>query len=216
MNTIYSLLNAVTSDIYRISGLFLMLTALFHFTLIYRRSLSLKNWKLVEYIWVVLAFISTLGIVDQSRRANAMATLTQAEMQLDNHKEQLIDWFDNYQQLTCVEQVNDTQCSAFNKVHRDIELLLLEDFEAPNIDHNILHHLTPLSSLMTEAVITQISLRINHYSDSKAHYLATKLQTQQSALQRLINLLTPLLLAFALALKMTKVTAEYLAYSKKM
>jgi len=214
MDTIYSLLNAITSDIYRISGLFLILTALFHFMLIYKRSLSLKHWKLVEYIWVGLAFISTLGIVDQSRRANAVATLAQVEMQLDKHKVQLIDWFDNYQQLTCNEQMNDKQCSAFNKVQRDIELLLLENVQAPDIDKNILNHVSHLSLLMTDTVTAQITLRIHHYNDSKERYLAINKQTQLSTLQRLINVLTPLLLAFALALKMTKVTAEYLAYNQ--
>jgi len=168
----------------------------------------------VEYIWVGLAFISTLGIVDQSRRANAVATLAQVEMQLDKHKEQLIDWFDNYQQLTCNEQVNDKQCSAFNKVQRDIELLLLENVQAPDIDKNILNHVSHLSLLMTDTVTAQITLRIRHYNDSKESYLAINKQTQLSTLQRLINVLTPLLLAFALALKMTKVTAEYLAYNQ--
>lgn len=216
MNTFYYLLNTITSDIYRISGLFLVLTALFHFFLIYKRSLSLKKWKLVEYIWVVLAFISTLGIVDQSRRTNAMATLTQAEIQLDKHKEQLIGWFDNYQELTCIEQFNEKQCNAFNKAQRDIQLLLLENIAVPDIDHNILNHVSHLSLIMTDMAIAEISLRINKYSDNKVSYLTTKLQTQQSTLQRLINLLTPLLLAFALALKMTKVTAEYLAYKHKV
>jgi len=89
------------------------------------------------------------------------------------------------------------------------------NIEAPDIDENILNHVSHFTSLMTDSVTAQISSRILRPNDSKTRYLATKRQSEQSALQQLINVLTPLLLAFALALKITKVTAEYLAFKQK-
>lgn len=211
----FEFLNDITSSIFRISMLFLIFTAVFHFVLIYKYPLSLKNWKLVEYIWVLLAFISTLGIVDQSRRANAMAQLTQTEIQLERDKQQVIDWFDNYQQLTCIEDIDEQQCVAFKRANYDLELMLTDNEVVPAIDQHLIKRINHLTALNNQGVIKHITARITQYTAAKLRYQTTQQRTMQSALQHLLNLLTPLLLAFALALKMTKVTAEHLALKRK-
>lgn len=215
MYFIYSLLNDLTSNIYRITGIFVFLTIVFHIVLVISRPLSLKNWKLVEYLWVLLAFISTLGIVDESRRVNAITTLTNVQISIDNLKINVTDWFISYQELTCNEQIHQIRCDTFTKIITDINLLTLEDENVPDLNKNLLNHLPGLSPWLNNSSLTVITDRIEKYTQKRNQYLNIKQQIKRSLFQKLINALTPLLLAFALALKMTKVTAEYIALKKK-
>jgi len=215
MHFIYSLLSDLTSDIYRISGLFIFLTITFHVFFIVYRPLSLKNWKLVEYVWVVLAFISTLGLVDESRRINAITTLTHTQIKVEADKEKIENWFNSYQQLACLEQINQLRCNTFTKIITDIDLLSLENDLAPALDSNLLKPLSNLSPWLNDISVSLVNKLIEDYTQQRNELLVLEQQIKRSFFQKLVNLLTPLLLAFALALKMTKVTAEHLALKRK-
>jgi len=215
MHFIYSLLSDLTSNIYRISGLFIFLTIAFHIFFIFYRPLSLKNWKLVEYIWVMLAFISTLGLVDESRRINAITTLTHTQIKVETSKEKITDWFNSYQELTCNEQTHHLRCTTFTKIITDIELLTLENDIAPALNKNLLKPLSSLSPWLNDTSVNLVNNLINEYTLQRDQLLILEQQVKRSLFQKLINALTPLLLAFALALKMTKVTAEHLALKRK-
>ena len=215
MHLIYSLLSDLTSDIYRISGLFIFLTIVFHGLFIFYRPLSLPNWKLVEYSWVILAFVSTLGLVDESRRINAMTTLTHTQIKVEDAKIKVTDWFDSYQDLTCNEQLDKLRCATFTKILNDIELLTLEEELTPEFDKSLLNSLSSLSPWLSNTSMGIINDRVDGYALQRDQFLMLKQQIKRSHFQKLINSLTPLLLAFALALKMTKVTAEHLALRRK-
>ncbi len=215
MYFIYSLLSDLTSDIYRISGLFIFLTIVFHGFFIIYRPLSLQNWKLVEYSWVILAFVSTLGLVDESRRINAMTTLTHTQIKVEDAKIKITDWFNSYQDLTCNEQIDNFRCTTFTKILNDIELLTLEEEITPEFDKSLLNSLSNLSPWLSSTSMGIINDRVDGYALQRDQFLVLKQQVKRSHFQKLINLLTPLLLAFALALKMTKVTAEHLALRRK-
>lgn len=215
MHFIYSLLSDLTSNIYRISGLFIFLTIVFHTLFIIYRPLSLQNWKLVEYVWVMLAFISTLGLVDESRRVNAITTLTHTQIKVEATKDKINNWFNSYQELTCNEQVHKLRCTTFTKIITDIELLTLENDLTPELDNNLLNSLPSLSPWLNNTSVDVVTNRIDEYVLQRKELLVLKQQIKRSLFQTLINILTPLLLAFALALKMTKVTAEHMALKRK-
>lgn len=215
MNSLLISLQSVLLNIYWVSALFVALAVLFHVTLIHQRQLKLKQWKQVEYIWVLLAFISTLGVIDESRRLNAQLQITQDESTVMLAGSQVSNWFDNYHRLHCQEQYSKEKCQAFEQMNTDLGFILDDLDESGGIPLAILAPLDKVELILNEQALSAVKQRIASYNNARDNYLLTVVDAQRSWFRLLFSALTPLLLACALALKLTKVTAEYRAYSKE-
>mgnify|MGYP001445567715 CR=1 FL=1 len=204
------------SSLHWVVAIFIGFLVIFHVILVGLLPLNTRQWKLVEYVWVSLAFISSLGFVDEARRYRAELHLNEVRGQLETSRRDVTDWFDSYQIYACEEaggdldrEVLEAACGWFTDRQKDLTLLQMENRIAPDLRPTLLagaDRLTPLLSPENVAIITD---RLATYQAHRQRYLELVEASRRGTLQKILIMLAPILFSAALALKMTKVTGEY-------
>lgn len=189
-------------------------TAIFHWLWIYKYPLTLKQWKAVEYVWVLLAFLSALGLVDESRRFQAEARIMGDKIAAESALDRLGAWYQSYADYSCEQSDNPAgiqqYCSEFRQAMSDFALLKDTSGAIPEIPVPLIK--LPKGEFPNESKIHDE--RFEQYQQARRHYLDAKTSSERSMIQQSLIILAPLMFAIAIGLKLTKVTGEYLLTKK--
>ena len=152
MSDIISTIEAVSYNIYWVSALFVSCTLVLHVLFIVHRPLSLERWKQSEYIWIVLTFISLLGLVEESRRLNLVPEIGRYEQTVVVARDAVHNWYMSYQTYSCVTQPNTVQCKVISDSLEGLNLLIASSKDHPEIPLSFLLELKSINELVSPSV----------------------------------------------------------------
>lgn len=198
-------------DITWIILLFIGLLALCHYLLLHVYRLSEKHWQIVEYLWLLLAFISLIGAVDDNHRVSAQLALSQQVNLLESKQASVINWLDNYQAFACNESQTPIMCNHLNNINNNVQLTLTDDFKHGYLAPQLFESLSMMPSVISAQALVEFNLRLTKYNDIVKRHQVLIERAKRSSFRLLLAALTPLIFVLALALKVTKVTSDYRA-----
>jgi hypothetical protein len=203
---------------------FAVLLALFHILFICAFPFTARDWKAVDYIWLAFGGLGIIGVSGESRRMKADWEQTYAHVQATNVFEQLKNSVESDTTYFCKEQwrpsVSDTvilpvmrdfprACVWF----RQLAEVLPESLGAKLPDR--LDNGVPAPPAIDDAIvrpdIEYTKVLLNDYRHERGRYLNAVAAREETSLEIILKLGSGLLLVFALALRITKVTGEILA-----
>lgn len=204
-------MDSLLLNIYWITLCFIAFIFGFHYVLIKWNKLSFKQWKIVEYLWLTLTFISLLGVIEDSRRLQAEVRLAQ---QLNTVKEQqlhVFNWLDNYQEYACDLKGKTNGCNIIKSIVTNVNLSLVDDFKYDALPINLFKPLDKVSDLINDKARQVLIERTEQYNQAVSQYQHTLNASYRTYWRDLLATFTPLIFVCGLALKITKVSSEYLA-----
>ena len=201
---------------------FVIFLLVFHLCLVWKWQLSSVTWKQVDYFWVSLALLGVLASVEQTRRLVAINLTSLAESRAKSS----LAWVASSAEfgtsiaicrtfvrsaysppepeLKEMQQEFDDQCSWFKKLLPKVKELNLES--AQTIQLAKLVEPRPVGG--EEYAYSQLNQSIEGFNSAQRELQTIRAQQEYSALQELSLVLGPFLLALAVALRLTKVSAE--------
>ncbi|PHZ86490.1 hypothetical protein [Paremcibacter congregatus] len=205
---------------YWVIGLFLSLTLILHGLFVFLFPLSLRAWKLADYIWLSLAFLSILGLVGQAQQFRAERVHNDVEWTTTQSLNDVRSWFTNYQILICAKAKTNKQnktgrtdysalCNLLEARINDITLLQKGGEAFPPLNHNLTHGLKDFSAIIPLNEQKILRNRLDRYAENRKRNIRNIQDLERNAIQRILLILAPVMFATALAIRITKVTAEY-------
>jgi len=210
----------ITSDLTWVVGMFVFLLILFHLLFIVIHPLSARQWKIVDYSWLMLAFISVLGLVGEARQYRAEIELRSDQRAMEQSLSDVRGWYISYQGYIC-DQAQSLKkmpmdpgqypalCNWLEGRINDMNLLLQTDEMAPEITPSLADGLKEFTDLIPQKERAILKNRIRRYQDRRQTFLTNLAERDQTYIQRILLILAPLMLAMAIAIRITKVTAEF-------
>ena len=194
--------------------IFLVLLVVLHVILVFLFPLSVKRRILVDYVWVILTLISLLGLVDEARRYKAEMKIAPAQERVEDNLQAVTGWFENYQVFACEDQAANQDyaalCNWISRKRSDVEFILAEEAAPAAIPQALIDEVAA-TQLLPEQERNLAAGILTDYADSRVAYLVAVQEAERSPLRQLMVVFAPIFFAAALALIMTKVTAEYRA-----
>ena len=199
--------------------------AIFHVVLVFMAKLDKNAWKWVDYFWLSFALIGLVGQVAESRRITATGFRSMSEAKLESNFRILRDRIDFYanSEAFCRQPVRTSSSppeEEFNRIKLEFdracewakkyastmpktvqppfaELLWIEFPYAQNE-----------ASSATKDSMDSIRQSVEEYNLLVREHTGLLQSQEKSEFERTLAMLSPLLLAVALALRITKVTGE--------
>lgn len=201
---------------------------LFHLVLVVWLRLGKRAWKIVDYIWLGFAALGILGAAGQARQlvANNMTSTSKQRAQISYME--LVSVVGRYSndgavcrtfvrgqyspppaEFERIQKDYDSVCHWFRDIQRKLPTAADNfDAELPKVDPR---SLTPEPSV-PERELSDIFLGfrklLDIYNEDAQGYAEVVGATKRSWIEDLLIVISPLLLSFALALRITKVTGE--------
>ncbi len=202
-----------SSDPYHVFLAFLASTLLAHYFWVFKKPLSLKQWRLVDYMWLMLAGISIFGIVEEARFFRTQMTIEVSKTRAENTQLQLDNWFDVYNEYACDDQTTNIEFKDFclwTRVKLNALELINENEDFPvDIPSNFVHGLEKVALGISVPEQRSIQGYLREYRAARTEYLTARNNNRRSEASALIVSLAPLLFAIAIGIKLAKVTGEY-------
>lgn len=209
----------ITSDLVWVVGFFIVFLMFFHLIFIAHRPLSARAWKKIDYIWLMLAFISVLGLVGEARQYRAEMALRTDQRALDKSLSQVRGWYVSYQGYICDQAQSQKQASTDTGQYgalcdwlegriNDLNLLQRVDEMAPEITRSLADGLEKFDALIPAKEQATLMRRLELYQDRREKLLTDLAERDLTYLQKILLILAPVMLAGAIAIRITKVTAE--------
>lgn len=211
-----------------ICGAFFAALLVFHAVFIYRWPRGSAWWKTVDYVWLSMALVGLLGSVGAGRELVARNNLDIAHQRLKFSYESIGRRLkDGASEVLCRpfvrseyspppdeferdQRTNAEQCAYFNKA------LKLLPPEAPATDDlNVDAMFGPFPIGQHSEPYVALKEEVSDYNGLLAQVRDLERQGKPTELESFVKLIGPLLLAVALALRMTKVTADIRADQSK-
>ena len=211
----------LASNTYWVIGIFIFFTLLLHLLFVFLWPLSLKTWKVADYLWLMLAFLSTLGLVGEAKQYRAESNHFESQWATTQSLNEVRGWFTNYQVYICDEvkilkekKLDNTDyhnlCDWLEGRINDLNLIQkASDKEFPVLSSSLSDGLGQFSTIIPRIEQKILDARIEKYTQKHLAHTENISAEQRSPLQMFIIILAPMMLAFALAIRVTKVTAEY-------
>jgi len=184
-----------------------------HYLWIFKYPLRLKQWKLVEYMWVGLALVSIFGIVEQARFFGAKLAIEQSRNEAMTKIMALENWFDIYRDYACKEnrdQPEFQKLCVWTKVKESDLHLILENEDFPvDLPKNFL---SGIEGVMTGLAAPDQAIVTDHHSGylaARTQFLTALSKGTRTDFSIWLVALAPMIFAVAVAIKFTKVTGEY-------
>ena len=199
--------------------------ALFHVVLVFTVKLNKKAWIWVDYFWLAFALIGLVGQVAESRRITAEGLRSMSEARVESNFRILRDRLDFYanSQAFCRQPVRTTSSppeQEFNRIKIEFDRACEWAKEyASNVPRTVQPPFAEVawdefpSAQNDPNSVTKDSVDSIHQSVEEYNLLVrehSKLTASQgkSEFEKTLAMLSPVLLAVALALRITKVTGE--------
>ncbi|MBV9249015.1 MAG: hypothetical protein JO227_07215 [Acetobacteraceae bacterium] len=202
--------------------LFLAALGLLHAVLIYSPlRLSSRGWKKVDYIWLTMSVFSIIGFVSQSRQTINTNYTPWMERQVRNSGSFVADALRDAAQLSCnvhfvksdisppnfdeIVQQGESYCAYVHDLQAKFQPVVSD---GKPIEHAFTSD--PKFPLAYGADFNQprIETWVANYNSNLQLLRTTKEASQRSDMEIALALIAPFLIAAALALRMTKVTAD--------
>jgi len=220
MNNWGSIILDFASNIYWVVGIFIFFTLLLHLLFVLWFPLSPRTWKFVDYLWLSLALLSTLGLVGNAKQYRAENAHFESEWHAAQSLNDVRGWYINYQILICAEaktlkekNLNDTKyhalCDWLEKRINDLNLMQRGTENYPVLTPSLTRGLKEYSTIISSLEQKILDRRIAIYNDKRAINMENVEEGQRTTVQMIIIIMAPVMLAFALAIRFTKVTAEF-------
>ncbi|WP_262696096.1 hypothetical protein [Kordiimonas aquimaris] len=203
----------LSTNLYLIGSIFLITLILLHYFLVFTKPLTLKQWKLAEYVWVGLALISIVGVLEEAKFLRANQNVERSRVLAEDKLQAIENWFDVYGVFACDEQGAKERspklCTWMKVKSSDLALILSNESFPPDIPFNMLSGIDEITGGIQDADRKIIKGYLNDYIAARQSYMTGVTSARRSSLSALIVSLAPILFAMAVALKFTKVTGEY-------
>jgi hypothetical protein len=205
--------------------IFLALLLAMHLLLIYGCKLGKIGWKRVDYIWLGFAVLGLIGAAEQSRQTSAINLLNTATQRVQSRFERAEYWV----------KINNGSSYLCRKFERSEFPLPLEEFDrtqrefdsacewfkhigdqfpkaAPSPPTVINYDDLPAEPRVQDKSLNQqmrvFKNAVLEYNQGVEEYRTLLDETKRSEAEGALIIIFPPLLAFALALRITKVTGE--------
>ncbi len=210
----------MASNTYWVIGIFIFFTLLLHFLFVFYFPLSLRAWKLADYLWLTLAFLSTLGLVGEAKQFRAQNSHYESEWQASQSLNDVRGWYINYQIYICSEAdalkskaLKETDyhklCEWLEIRINELNLLQKGSVDFPDLPPSLTEGLDHYSTIIPPLEQAILKHRIAKYTEKRIMNMENIKDSKKSTLQMIILIIAPMMLAFALAIRFTKVTAEF-------
>lgn len=209
--------------------LLIFLGALLTFDLLFvrwsRYRLGTIGWKRVDYIWLSLTLISVIGYTTQSRAVLAKYLSNNARERMDVVYGLLGGYVRMYDKSPAIcrtfvrspysppeEQFKRTQaefdaaCGWFSQVAQAIPKS--RPPQTTEVPWRSLPSPPPVTNAGLKEDIEVIRQSVEEFNASGANFKRLESETQRHGSEEVLLVISPLLIAFALALRITKVTGE--------
>jgi hypothetical protein len=200
---------------------------LFHLLLVFWLKIGKRAWKIVDYIWLRLAALRIFGAAGQARQLVATKTVASSSQRTQIPYMQLLSFVDQYSQegpvcRTSVRSQFSPPSAQFQRAQRDYDSVCRWFWDVqrklPRLAdlYPDLKEVDP-KNLASEPDVPETELRetlrgfhnqVSLYNTDAKEYGGIVRATKQSSADQLLVFLSPLLLSFAIALRITKVTGE--------
>lgn len=211
---------SLASNIYWVIGIFIFFTLLLHLLFVLWFPLTMRIWKLADYLWLTLAFLSTLGLVGEAKQFRAESAHYESEWKAAESLSGVRNWYTHYQIFICDEAKTLTEKNLKDTEYHKLcdwlegrinELNLMQNGKttfselSPAGTEDLLHYATIIPRI-EHKILTR---RIAQYNDKRRLHLDNTKEQERTTLQLIMLIIAPVMLAFALAIRFTKVTGEY-------
>jgi hypothetical protein len=203
-------------------AVFVLALVVCHVVLVYSRwQLSKENWKRVDYIWLTMTFISIIGLVSQSRQMLSTTYIPFAANQVRFHQQDIDRDLTDSAHLNCDFRFTKTpnsppdfdesiqQMGEYCAQLRSLQRTLGPSLTArQKIDYDVSRDTEyPLAYDFSNQ---RARLKSDVESFNRNIEILQDLQkaTGRSEAEQILVLFAPFLIALALALRITKVTAD--------
>lgn len=205
-------------------GVFALSLGLFHWLLVYHFKLSKAAWKKVDYFWLGVGALGLVGAVEVPRNVASDNLLTLAESRMNGALQQLhsTEQFGTSgaicrtfirspvsppePEFSKSQKEYDAACSWFKQVLPMLPTKL-EELSEPLVMNRL-----PTMPTVSDQALTWSFQQFRREVLNVNQHLATILQLHEnkkrSLFEEMLRLLGPILLAVAIALRITKVTGE--------
>ena len=211
------------SNISNLIVLLILLSVCFHIVLIKFIKLNQMGWKYLEYVWIFFAFLSLIAASSQSRIWIASIKMDTAYEKAQSQFDILRKWLgstepvsyicmkfiktplspDNFDEI---QSEHDQLCAWNKKILADLPKSISNDL--PEIDYEKLKPpILPKNKILIEFLQT-VRMYSTDYQKTRNKYLDHKKAAKKTFIEEIFSFFTPIFLCIALALRVTKITAE--------
>jgi len=220
MNGWISDILALASNTGWVIGIFIFFTILLHILFIIWFPLSPRIWKMADYLWLSLVFLSLLGLVGEAKQFRAETAHNEKEWDATQSLNDVRNWFSNYQIFICEEAKNRKNrktgatdyyelCQWLEGRINDLNLMRKDPDRHPELAPSLIRGLARYTTIIPQPEQEILISRMAKYNEKRALNLANIKALQRSGIQQLMVIIAPVMFALALAIRFTKVTAEY-------
>lgn len=216
------------TNVWIVLSIFAAEVIFFHLVLVFWLKLGKRAWKIVDYVWLGFAALGIFGAAGQARQlvANNMTSTLNQQAQISYM--QLVSLVARYSNegavcRTFVRSQYSPPPTEFERIQKDYDSVChwLWDIQrkipsAADNFYNGIERVDP-RNLATEPTVPEKDLnevlqafhkQLHIYNEDAKGYADVVGATKHSPLENLLILTSPLLLTFALAIRITKVTGE--------
>lgn len=202
---------------------------IFHALFIFIFPKSKKFWKIIDYVWISLGIIGIIGSTFTLRKQYSDAKKTLLEYHLSADYDRLIEmaeWNKNYfisdgsgfkyEEFKDTKQADDFKKTekffvTFSELIYKLEDNVLSDKNLNYIDTinlNFKNFTDTIENNDVKNIIKNVESSLTEIQKSKLNYTENKKLERTTSLNWILLFFSPYLFAIALAIRLTKVTAE--------
>lgn len=218
MSETLSMLPWFVSPIWALA-VFSIFAVAFDFWLVRYRPLTSIGWKKVDYFWLSMAFVGILAAIANNRTEISRSLLSSSEARANDRLEWVYRATQDGANLTClklnrsqgsppnfdeIQQRLDRQCEWFGRL--SAALGPIAEREIRSLDATVLAGAVPFDG--DRFLVSSLMDGIAGFNSAVVEVAELRESVALSPLESLLQLLGPILLSTALALRVTKVTGE--------
>ena len=210
---------------------FLVSVVLFHAIFIWFSPLRLTEigWKRVDYDWLSLAFLSIIGLSGEARQYFAERMLPQTEAKLDHIAAEVLELMPNWATIPCDPPFVRSEYSPSNFDEVMVQygeycawLIAKQEELTPVIEGRQAVDVTSFAQSSLFPLVADIEFEegylrrlLEEYNFSLVELQNFKSESNKSEMEVIIIFFAPVVLAIALALRLTKVSGEIWWYRRR-
>jgi hypothetical protein len=195
----------------------------FHLVLVYWLKLGRIAWKWVDFCWLAFAVLGLIGAAEQARQAVAVSLVEIAEARTTVTYSPVRSLADIYSRegpvcRTFVRSEYSPPPDEFNRAQREyniacewfrkVALALPQQAEMHEITDEILLPEPNITEDDLKSILREFRQQIAYHNERARQLSEVRSAAARSDTQQALIMISPLLLAIALALRITKVTGE--------
>lgn len=209
---------------------FIVSLIIFHLCLILKWQLSSISWKQVDYIWLLMAFLGIMGAIASNRQMMASTQVAYAELRLKSAQSDVMgraqfglsnvvcgkflhtEYSPPLEDFNRMQKEHSEQCEWFKALNEK-----LGKISTPYMQPMRIADLVGIRPQGGSAFAYEnFDKAIENYNAAFKEYQAAVYETEATLFELILKQLGPLLIALALSLRITKVSAEIIAEKEKL